>query len=266
MKYLSKLHLLLRLLPRDPVEFHDRVTTILQYNWERVWHKQICSNTLDVTEALALLEKTLQTNITEFGRERHLLDFENEILSRIERLKDTGPFALAHNADNSLARFCNFVCRALAPTVVLETGVAYGVTTSFILEALAVNGKGKLWSVDLPPLAQQADRYVGILIPEELKGRWHLCRGSAKRILPKLLLSLQQVDIFIHDSLHTYQNMKSEFEAVWPFLRSGGVLMADDVNQNRAFEEFAGKVTPLFHTVVREVKKNSAFGIMVKGA
>lgn len=265
MRYLAKVSRLLRILLHNPVEFRDRVMTVVQCNWDRVWPKNTQYDMLDATEAGARLQEALQTNITEFDREKRLVDYENQILSRIEDLRNEEPFTLKHNADDSLARFCDFVCRALAPAVVLETGVAYGVTTSFILNALAVNGKGELWSVDLPPLAQQADRYVGILIPEELKSRWHLCRGTAKRILPKLLVSIQPVDIFVHDSLHTYKNMKCEFEAVWPFLRSGGVLMADDVNENCAFEELAEKVTPVFHAVVRGVKKNSAFGIMVKG-
>ena len=35
---------------------------------------------------------------------------------------------------------------------VVETGVAHGVTSRFILEALERNGRGFLWSIDLPPL------------------------------------------------------------------------------------------------------------------
>src|SRR3989442_11342463 len=37
------------------------------------------------------------------------------------------------------------------------------------------------------------------------------------------LESLPALDLFLHDSLHSYQNMCMEFSAAWPKLRSGGV-------------------------------------------
>jgi predicted O-methyltransferase YrrM len=40
----------------------------------------------------------------------------------------------------------------MSPNIVLETGAAYGVTSAFIVQALEVNRKGTLISVDLPPL------------------------------------------------------------------------------------------------------------------
>jgi cephalosporin hydroxylase len=36
------------------------------------------------------------------------------------------------------------------PDVVIETGVAHGVTSRIVQEALNRNGSGHLWSVDLP--------------------------------------------------------------------------------------------------------------------
>jgi len=46
------------------------------------------------------------------------------------------------------------------------------------------------------------------------------------------------VDIFVHDSLHTYRNMRFEFETVWPSLTHSGVVISDDIAMNRAFEDF----------------------------
>jgi hypothetical protein len=34
----------------------------------------------------------------------------------------------------------------------VETGVAHGITSRFVLEALARNGSGQLWSIALPPM------------------------------------------------------------------------------------------------------------------
>jgi predicted O-methyltransferase YrrM len=43
----------------------------------------------------------------------------------------------------------------------------------------------------------------------------------------------------MHDSEHSYECMRFEFERAWPALRPGGVLVSDDVNSNDAFFEFA---------------------------
>ena len=137
---------------------------------------------------------------------------ESEVAKRMQLLEGIAPFTTAHHADFSLARLCYIVCRLLKPDIVVETGVAYGVTTAFILKALESNGKGNLHSVDLPPLGKNAYKFVGYLVPEELKDRWVLHRGVSKRVLPKLLPQLKKVDIFVHDSLHTYWNIRYELQ------------------------------------------------------
>jgi len=74
------------------------------------------------------------------------------------------------------------------------------------------------------------------------------------------------VDLFVHDSLHTYHNMSFEFESIWGYLRPGGVLVADDVGLNDAFLDFAAKVNPAFCAVVNQKDKDALFGILVKRA
>jgi predicted O-methyltransferase YrrM len=183
----------------------------------------------------------------------------------LEQIRSDAPFSFGHNGDIALARCCYLLCRALKPAVVLETGVAYGATTAFMLSALHENSKGQLWSIDLPPLGEEADRYVGALIPQVLKDRWHLHRGASKRMLPGLLKAVGDVDLFVHDSLHTHRSMLREFQTVWPFLRPGGVIIADDVNDSSAFAEFTQMVDPSFCAVVREQNKGSLFGVIMKG-
>ena len=39
--------------------------------------------------------------------------------------------------------------RILKPSIVVETGVASGVSTTLILQALSLNGKGQLYSIDI---------------------------------------------------------------------------------------------------------------------
>jgi len=174
-------------------------------------------------------------------------------------------------ADSVLARCCYLLCRLIRPAVVVETGVAYGVSSAFILQALEENGGGVLHSVDLPPLRRGYARSWGVAVPETLKARWTLHHGTSKRILPRLLEELGKVDVFLHDSLHTHRNMQREFEALWPRLRTGGVLLADDVERNRAFGELRER-NPSLWRVVRDVEGRPlhgraapvVFGIVVK--
>jgi len=154
-------------------------------------------------------------------------------------------------ADSVMARLCYLACRLIEPETVVETGVAYGVSSAFILRALEMNGRGKLHSVDLPPLRRGYERFWGIAVPEELRGRWRLHRGTSASVLPWLFKEEPTVDLFVHDSLHTHRNMRREFDALWPHLREGGLLLADDVERNRAFGELRQK-TPTLWRVIRD--------------
>jgi predicted O-methyltransferase YrrM len=142
---------------------------------------------------------------------------------------------------------------------VLETGVAYGVSSVFILKALQVNGRGTLHSVDLPPLRSEYERFWGIAVPEAFKDRWRLHRGSSARVLPRLLREIRTIDLFVHDSLHTRRNMRREFDAIWPRLRNGGALLADDVERNRAFSELQKK-SPALWRVVQDREESPLHG------
>lgn len=50
------------------------------------------------------------------------------------------------------------------------------------------------------------------------------------------------MDVFLHDSEHTYENMMFEFKSVWPKLRATGLLLSDNIDWNSAFWEFSAQV------------------------
>jgi predicted O-methyltransferase YrrM len=133
--------------------------------------------------------------------------------------------------------------RGLRPGLVVETGVANGVSSSYLLLALRQNGRGMLHSIEvgdssyLPP-----GRAPGWIIPDTLRDRWTLHLGDARKLLPELLQRLAELDVFIHDSLHTDEHMRFEFEQAYPHLRDGGLLIADDALWNSAFSNFARQV------------------------
>jgi hypothetical protein len=202
--------------------------------------------------------------MNEIIQEPGLIEIESKVGSLVDSELVRSPFRISHNAEFTLARVCYLVCRGLCPNVVLETGVAHGVTSAFILQALAVNGRGVLHSVDLPPLGAHGDDFVGILIPRDLRPNWRLHRGTTKRVLPRLLPSLAAVDIFIHDSLHTYRHMAWEFRTVTPFLTRRCAIISDDVDGNAAFSDYLACSDPTFSFVAKEGKKESLFGASIR--
>ena len=145
--------------------------------------------------------------------------------------------------------------RLMRPGIVVETGVEHGVSSWIVLLAMERNGKGALHSIDLPN-QDVVDESIGFwqrnimppgketgwMVPRELRGRWRLHLGDAKELLPALLPTLGPLDIFTHDSLHSYDHMMFEFRTAWPHLRDGGVLCSDDIDANRSFVDFAAEV------------------------
>lgn len=144
------------------------------------------------------------------------------------------------------------ITRMLKPRAVVETGVASGMSSAFILKALEDNGgNGRLYSVDLPEKVYYEDsiavmlpsgKKIGWAIPHQYEKRWSLILGKSSDVLPSLVKRLGAVDVFLHDSEHSYSNMMREFTSVWPSLRPKGLLISDDVNRNSAFNSFSKKV------------------------
>ncbi len=262
----SKALRLASLLPTCPVEFYDRVMTIVEVRKERGLSAWRTIASMSFLEAMSVALDVSPGDIAEILSESELGQIEKTVSEGITHAKAAGPFDPDHNGDFALARSIYVTCRLRSANTVLETGVAYGVTSAFALQALKVNDKGHLYSVDLPPLGKEADQHVGALVPKDLREHWHLYRGKVNRVLPTVLPSIGQLGLFVHDSLHTVRNMTFEFSTVWPYLRPGGVLIADDVGLNDAFYDFAAEVKPSFAAVMKEENKDALFGIMVKPA
>jgi hypothetical protein len=143
------------------------------------------------------------------------------------------------------------ITRALRPQQVVETGVASGASSVYFLEALRANGGGTLHSVDLPLELWDDPKFrdgVGVHLPigkrpgwlvsDELRARWKFHAGDTRSVLPGVVSSVGGVDLFFHDSDHSYSTMTFEYSTAWPHLTAEGVLGSDDVDRNSAFGEF----------------------------
>lgn len=153
----------------------------------------------------------------------------------------------------------------LRPAVVIETGVAHGLTSRVILEGLRRNGSGRLWSVDLPAIDPTLHHEIGIAVPADLRPQWTYLEGTSRRRLPGLVRRLRRVDLFLHDSLHTTRNTYFELETVWPTLPPGGAAMADDIHRNLGFSRFIERVHPAASVAARHVTGEGLWGAAIKG-
>jgi predicted O-methyltransferase YrrM len=135
--------------------------------------------------------------------------------------------------------------RVLRPTVVVETGVASGSMTSFILAALNKNQHGTLYSFDIPPVAGErtmdytatGESEVGFLIPEAYRRRWDLTLGDATYELPGRFRKAE-IDCFFHDSEHSFEHMIFEYAFAEKHIRPGGWIISDDISWNKAYRRY----------------------------
>ncbi len=143
------------------------------------------------------------------------------------------------DGDPGMVRAIWCLTRHLRPANVVETGVARGFTSRFILDALELNGTGHLWSIDLPVQQENIQDQIGSAIPDRLRHRWSLIKGSSRQHLSPLLSKLGQIDLFIHDSSHTGFTVRFEMDRAWQALRPGGAIVVDDIDDNWGFYTFA---------------------------
>ena len=150
------------------------------------------------------------------------------------------------------------LCRAAKPQIMVETGVAAGISSSYILQAMAKNNCGKLYSIDVPwytvkenwkpflPDGQLVDVPIekdsGWMIPDYLRNRWELILGKSTEMLPPLLKKLGDIDIFFHDSQHTYETMLWEFQNAWPGIKPEGILFVHNSDITEALPCFSQSV------------------------
>jgi predicted O-methyltransferase YrrM len=179
-----------------------------------------------------------------------------------------------NDGDPEFVRAIWCLVRHLGAQRVVETGVAHGVTSRFVLEALARNGGGHLWSIDLPPPAHpELHWHIGIAVDPHSREHWTYVAGSSRRRLSPLLKKVGTIDLFIHDSAHSESNVLFEMNHGWAALRPGGAIVVDDIDANWGFQKFCN-TKPLARAWVcqsapirpdhRRVDDKGKFGIIFK--
>jgi len=218
------------------------------FHWVRSGHVRFVSELTEVSEC----------RITQYLTDLHDEDwFFAELDQKYQRFmgQSLSPHFFKHSESSGSVFFpavtMYLLVRAAQPQIVVETGGGAGKSTAFILLALRHNGGGRLITLDLPPdHAVEAEQSMTwwtenmrscFLVPDMLREYHELRLGDAKRTLPESIREVTEIDMFRHDSDHSYEHMMFEFETIWPVLRVGGILMSDDVHANNAWADFCSR-------------------------
>lgn len=133
--------------------------------------------------------------------------------------------------------------RLLNAGSVVETGVAYGWSSLAILSAMHAQGHGRLVSVDMPYPKLECDDWVGVAVPDSLRSEWTVLRRPDRYGLKHAIgMFDQQIDLCHYDSDKSWYGRMFAYPIIWRALRSGGLFISDDIQDNLAFKEFAGSL------------------------
>lgn len=233
---------------------------MLIYTLSKFWVK----NPNDSLAILSFIVEKIVASPRFFSRnvlvEKHSQEFKKILFQTVElyrkfgknfNVNDPTSYKKLEKILSEKSQILYFLVRKLKPKIVVETGVAAGESTGYILQGIKDNGCGRLYSIDLPFQwyiygdhklhldSLPAGKIPGYVVPEHLKKIWHLILGNTRDKLPPLLRNLGTIDIFLHDSEHTEKTMMFEYKASWPYIKNGGFLLSDDISYTEAFGEFA---------------------------
>lgn len=151
---------------------------------------------------------------------------------RLSQRKDRKPAPLY---GRRIGWYC--AVRILKPRLTIETGVSDGLGAAVLLRALQRNAEegfpGRLVGIDIDPTS-------GWLLDAELRQGYELVIEDSKLALPRVLKG-QQLDLFIHDSNHTYEHEMREYELIESALAPNAVLLSDNAHAVSTLEDYAAR-------------------------
>jgi hypothetical protein len=157
---------------------------------------------------------------------------QSELHDRYSRAALNYPEEFAVEEETS--RLLYMIVRLHQPRTILETGVANGHTTFFLLRAISANGMGHLHSVDI-------STDVGALIQGDDVGAWTLHvldAGRPRKHFDRIASQVGPVDLFLHDSDHSYPWQRWELETTFRCRSKHWLWACDDADASFAFLDF----------------------------
>ena len=183
-----------------------------------------------VATALGRPTSEIETYLLEVADDNRFLA---DLSDRLKQRRDRNPRPLFGRRLGWYA-----LVRATKPRLVVETGTADGLGTALLARAVQRNEAdgwpGRVLSFDVDPTA-------GWLLSDELRGVAHVVTGDAG-VCIKHELRDQEVGVFIHDSLHTYEHELLEFKIALNHAAETLFLISDNAHSTTALMDTAAAV------------------------
>jgi predicted O-methyltransferase YrrM len=168
----------------------------------------------------------------------------NDVLERVLKTQsisdgmDTLPLrhvdfpTLPVHMDRMDGEFLAHIIREVRPSTSLEVGMAFGVSTMFICEALAELGTPARHIV-ADPFQRLQWRGIGLrhLAEARLDHLVDFREERSEYLLPKLAEGGTEIDFALIDGWHTFDQVMVEFYYIDRMLRPGGVIAFDDADR-----------------------------------
>jgi len=165
-------------------------------------------------------------------------ELDDALRRRLAGRRDRNPIPLF---GRRLGWYC--FARAAKPRLAVETGTADGLGTALLARALELNAAegapGELLSFDI-------DARSGWLLSTRAREGVHLIVGDARETLPRALEG-RQIDLFVHDSDHSYQHERWELDFAVDHGATSLVLISDNAHATPALREVCDRVEATFH-------------------
>ena len=128
----------------------------------------------------------------------------------------------------------------------IETGGQRTFNPYAVKRTQIIDDSGKVKNMDNTNPVPKKDKMIflpkgqepGWIISDNYRKRWELILGPSEQILPTLFEKDLEVDIFLHDSNHSYETMMFEFEIAYDNLKKGGLILADNIHWNSSLYDF----------------------------
>jgi len=145
------------------------------------------------------------------------------------------------------------IIRKFRPSIMVETGVHFGLSSLVFTCGLVKNKKGKLISID-----NWNNEDCGCYVPKRFDSRWKLIKGRSEDILPKL--KTKKIDIFCHDSDHSYKTQLFEYEWAIRNIKKDGLIFSHDLGASNAWFDFTKKYN-LEYYLIKTATEDYSTGI-----
>jgi predicted O-methyltransferase YrrM len=178
------------------------------------------------------LNKFMQQHDHELAVEA--IDFANNLEVSSVKLLESVPFKQGGGGAYSLLYF---LTKYHMPKISIETGVASGWSSTAILSGIKTIEGAMLYSSDLPYNQFGGEEAIGVLIPNDLKHRWELCKQGDKHCLPKIIEKAEFCDMFHYDSDKSYEGREYAWSIIKPLLSPEAIVIFDDIQDNFHFRD-----------------------------